>query len=562
MTLMIIEDSYSQQPRASDARLRKVAGGKCFKTFLHVVQGWTAVEIDNLATHTCKNPVHMAAWKGSIQNLMYLVEDLGCNIDVISTAKFSYGKTPIFFALTQSRADVVDYLLQKGANVKVINNKGQSPLSIASSHLDEFMVQKVAEAEHLQDMTEWCNYRATNSDGFSYGDQDPRFFEASLLETDIVTPYAINPTTTKSRRGNFQRHNPANFNLPEPNKPTKKKTRPRMPEETINLSLEDRVELDYAWNKLEVGFVDGAPEVFYLVTIVKLNTKMKRSWISETVSKLQQLDVNNQFAQILSKSVVMETMTALECKLFQRLKSYFTDPPNYQQKPKSAIQKYCTSPCPTSFLTNENWAEAYNIVKKLRITHLVNGGAHLSLKIPPIWVDDIKKISELQIATQSVPLLAMDAEWHDDITVSILQVAVKDKSWIIDLLSHDDTFLNFCRSFVISMFQSKIILGFAIGNDLQRLEAFCHQSLTHNATILDLQLLWKGANMPGLSHCVNEFSSSSLCKLHQCSNWSCRPLTDAQLEYAGLDAVVLPFLLSEKFRYMHGIDGNLTISIC
>jgi ribonuclease D len=69
--------------------------------------------------------------------------------------------------------------------------------------------------------------------------------------------------------------------------------------------------------------------------------------------------------------------------------------------------------------------------------------------------------------------------------------------------------------------------------------------------LLDLQramMLSSRAQIPGLARCVAEFSSLPLCKEQQCSDWSQRPLTPEQVEYAGLDAAVLPFLLAEKYN--------------
>ena len=50
-------------------------------------------------------------------------------------ARHSYGKTPLFYATTRCRDEVVRLLLEHGAKTRVLNNKGQSVLSLASSHL-------------------------------------------------------------------------------------------------------------------------------------------------------------------------------------------------------------------------------------------------------------------------------------------------------------------------------------------------------------------------------------------------------------------------------------------
>ena len=59
-------------------------------------------------------------------------------------------------------------LLERGASVKVLNNKGQSVLSLAAAHLTEETVELLRVTEVAQAETAWCNYRASNSDGLRY----------------------------------------------------------------------------------------------------------------------------------------------------------------------------------------------------------------------------------------------------------------------------------------------------------------------------------------------------------------------------------------------------------
>ena len=159
-TLSTIDDgTATMRKRSSEAELRRASGGKSLEIFSQTVQGWTATEID--ALNDGKSPVHMAAWKGCLENLKYLRETLACNIDIISTGEFSYGKTPIFFALTQSREDVVVYLLDQGACVKIVNNKGQSPLSIAASHLSEAAISRIQSQEQNQMHVKWTKKQDT-----------------------------------------------------------------------------------------------------------------------------------------------------------------------------------------------------------------------------------------------------------------------------------------------------------------------------------------------------------------------------------------------------------------
>jgi ribonuclease D len=71
------------------------------------------------------------------------------------------------------------------------------------------------------------------------------------------------------------------------------------------------------------------------------------------------------------------------------------------------------------------------------------------------------------------------------------------------------------------------------------------------STVLDLQMLLamnETSTLPGLKTCAARFSVFPLSKTEQCSNWGQRPLRQAQIDYAGLDAAILLVLLSEEFR--------------
>jgi len=160
------EEDHSRNPQ----RVIRAAGSQSLQLLKEIIEteGWTGEELDALA-HVGRTPLQQAAWKGKVESLEYLLDHMGCDINVYSTKKFSYGKTAIFFALTQSRKEVVDYLLsRKDIKVAIVNNKGQSVLSLAASHeMPDYILKKI---QQLEDNEEWWNFRATNSDGFEYGD--------------------------------------------------------------------------------------------------------------------------------------------------------------------------------------------------------------------------------------------------------------------------------------------------------------------------------------------------------------------------------------------------------
>jgi hypothetical protein len=492
-----------------------------------------------------KNPVHMAAWQGSLENLQHLIEVMGCDVNVISTAEYSYGKTPIFFALTRSRQEQVEYLLDRGALVRIVNNKGQSVLSIASSHMPEHTVRRIQELERKQPDA-WRNYRETHSDGLEYGDLDGRFLDRPLRDSDDVTELAVNPTTARIRRGNFLRNNPSRAReaRKKPGQPKRKKTSPP------NLTQEEERELNEAWKRLECGLPSGDPQQKNLLTIVKMSDKRRREWIPEAADRIRKTftsggvigdfllsaDVSDREASLLQKlaSKVLEDSTAFD---LSKCATTVLHRMNGQSLPRP--------PNRGPSLSDEVWSEACRLVGNLSISRLENGDPILSLNRPPTWVDSFDQLANLQRAVASQQLVAIDTEWLDSKRVSTLQVALEDKAWVLDLVGPDAAYLSNCRNFIKSLFHQKTLLGFAMGHDIPKLERFVGEELPTNACV-DLQLLWSGKELPGLAACAREFSAVPLCKKQQCSDWGQRPLSQAQLDYAGLDAAVLPFLLAEK----------------
>ena len=91
------------------------------------------------------------------------------------------------------------------------------------------------------------------------------------------------------------------------------------------------------------------------------------------------------------------------------------------------------------------------------------------------------------------------------------------------------------------------IAGFAVGHDIPKLEAWLGSAARlSNENVLDVQRLWTEAQPPGLAQCASKFSSKTLSKEQQRSDWSVRPLSDKQLEYAALDAAVLLAIVAER----------------
>ncbi len=167
----------------------------------------------------------------------------------------------------------------------------------------------------------------------------------------------------------------------------------------------------------------------------------------------------------------------------------------------------------------------------------------------------------------------IDAEWKpnsmsdEDNPVAILQIAKsKECTFVIDLqqLSRSnqsvDSKLNnmekrLCEA-LSTLFLDKniLILGFGVSNDLQRVASSyphlkCFQEFH---AVIDLVLLSRHIfpNKPkyslnSLSKLCQFLERKDLDKSEQCSTWHLRPLTDAQIEYAALDAAILPHLFNK-----------------
>jgi len=184
----------------SDTRVRQVAASADTKELVRLLE---ARANPHSRSQAGKTALHLAAWRGAIGNIKALL-DHNANLDEWSTGEHNYGKTALFYAITRCREEVVCALLEYGATARIVNNKGQTPLSLAITHLSQETQSMIRRSEELEACA-WKTFRESHSDGLVYGDVDPRFCtEAAACEVAGV----LRPTTHESRRGNFARNNP------------------------------------------------------------------------------------------------------------------------------------------------------------------------------------------------------------------------------------------------------------------------------------------------------------------------------------------------------------------
>lgn len=291
--------------------LRKAAGSKDPNTLPAFLSNHPQVTLSDLeetspTSDAGKNCLHIACWLGCIENVTLLLEK-GCGINTISTGKHNYGKTPIFYAVTKSREDIVNYLLdyrQQGdgesVNVRIVNNKGQSVYSVACSHFDKELIQRIQLKEdenEASNLPDWLDYSQSHSDGNIYGDLDLRFLHRPLTEDDVVKNGVVNPTTRESRRGNFAKNNPQSIRNESTNTQESDRASLRQKQKSAKLLMknpsisdEEQLNLDEQWNQVATAIQNTSSwEVFSsLIAIVQFweEKDAKSPWAADCVFRL------------------------------------------------------------------------------------------------------------------------------------------------------------------------------------------------------------------------------------------------------------------------------------
>ena len=457
----------SPRRRSNDdyCRLRRAAGSQSLSKLIEIItnEEWTAAEIDNngdddnSSNGNGKSALHMAAWKGCIENVQYLIENVGCDINSYSKQKFSYGKTAIFFSITQSRIEITDYLLnchqdnnsKNTIRVTIINNKGQSVLSIAASHFNagSDVLEKIIELDSIQGNDScWWNFRESHSDNFEYGDLDPRFIDRPLCNTDVVTSLVINPTTKQTRKGGFSRRNNPDTTVntavgtaPKINGKTEKKQSKRRMNSIKRkkeasllsaLSSHEQYELEEAWENIVSSTSSSAEQSssLLLLRIVHLSDKQNFAWIPEMTTKLIDHFGGSKDKTIkLIESTIQNNLCQrqrqkeLLQKILHRLQGVKKQ---QQQQQQQSISSGTTITKTPNVLSSSSFEPCWKIicheVRHLDMSYLekkktTNFPTILCLPNPPIFVDTVEQLTILQKCIMDRRLIAIDTEWYNTI---------------------------------------------------------------------------------------------------------------------------------------------------
>ncbi len=480
-----------------------------------------------------KNALHVCAWRGDLETVKLLVttsKKLYPNLDVlniITKGMGNYGKTPIFFALTQCREEVVRYLVEEGANLLIVNNKGQTPCSIALTHLKEDASNYLFEMETRQLMAgnTFTNYRETHSDRKLYGDLDPRFpvdsenvghgdLAEQIRKYEESIRFAPADTIYNGYPSQFQ---------------------PRSLRPTVRWWIRETRSLSAA---NAAGYCDG--EITFTQPRASVPKKTKKTAILTSLSsprsealpvplKVEELPrlmieevLEESTTPLLEKLILVndfDTLALLEGEVDECL-NYFSNPDMHMDKSYDDI------------LLNSTWG--------------------------------------------------IDCEWKPGVAfgihnpVSTLQLSTRRKTFLVDLQSIcQDSPTGPCEQenlearldpILIKLFKSPTLplLGYGILQDISKLAAsFPHMKCFLDYTsVIDLQsvssIVYSKAsreNMSSLQKITAKLLKKQLDKSQQCSDWTQRPLSQDQIDYAMLDAAVLPQLLNTMVKQSTVVGG-------
>ncbi|KAK6915646.1 3'-5' exonuclease domain, partial [Dillenia turbinata] len=171
-----------------------------------------------------------------------------------------------------------------------------------------------------------------------------------------------------------------------------------------------------------------------------------------------------------------------------------------------------------------------------------------------IWVDEVNSLCSATSYIEGCTVIGIDCEWKPNYIkgsqpnkVSIMQIASEKKVFIFDLIKLFEDAPGDLDCCLIRILHSPRILklGYNFQCDIKQL-AHSYGKLecfNYCEMLLDIQNVFKEP-CGGLSGLAIKILGTGLNKTRRNSNWEQRPLSNNQLEYAALDAVVLIHIFS------------------
>jgi len=465
-----------------------------------------------------KNALHLAAWKGDLETVMILInackqyKELQDVINTISCGEGNYGKTPIFYSITQCRDDAVLLLLSLGANLLIVNNKGQTPVSMAISHLKpetcDFMF--TTEEEQIRNGGKFINYRASHSDGKRYGDLDPRFLDEDDINMDDGVRAEID-------------HYRKSFGS------VSSSILPRNVRETTRM-----------WKK-ESGKIETQRRE-------DIQPPPRKSPQRPLIQNDTEADKENKVKGTSIKKRSLQTINSQRENI---------DPKDIENMDNLLIEDIQVS-C-------ELVDDAAGIES---VDHEINGSLLIHTEKEKTLLDSDDDTYHIASSW------GIDCEWRParisgqkENPVATLQLSSANRAFVLDLQTIcqsgiDDeekemtALESQMNSALTKLFADErlAIIGFGTGQDIEKLvTSFPHIPCFRNFhTIVDLTRVSRAVYVGSpktflcsLQKAVAFLIGNRLDKSEQCSEWDVRPLRKEQINYAALDAAVLPYLLNK-----------------
>ena len=543
----------------------------------------------NPNTNIDKNALHICAWRGDFETVVRLIEisnerfpELDV-VNMISKGPGNYGKTPIFYALTQCREDVVRYLVEEaGADLLIVNNKGQTPCSIARSHVCEETCKLLYETEAKQLATRsltiksgeelFANHRAgIHNDHKLYGDLDPRF------PIDDDNRY-FNDASRKSEEEKLERRKKSNTNTGYD---------PQVFHENYMNRTDD---LTNQIKEFEES-VRQAPEESKIMGIPTQFSPRSfrptvRWWNRDDRSLAKANDDTSlsgqvTFTQSRSKPKKEDHVSKKERKEEKSNGSGDSTAARFHEVDIDSLDLISLNDVMDQSSDHEDSCSQQNKV-------LVDKAESLRLFEAEVdsWISELSQDLDNGVDNDQSILLkyawGIDCEWKpgpdcgEDSPVATLQLGTSRKVFLVDLqtlcrsqdgFDQDRSLEKDLDKILLKLFRNRNIslVGYGVLQDLGKLAAsFPHlQCFSEFVSVVDLQSIssvvynrkFERKAMSSLQKMTAMLLNKRLDKTEQVSDWSHRPLSENQISYAMLDAAIIPLLLRAIFDSNAVIEG-------